>query len=86
LGGLITGIFAGIAISEFFDQEARNKDRHPDRFTEQEYKERGCCCNSFCCNWCGTIGLILWLGTLLVLFYTVVDVDQEQADIDSDDP
>ena len=33
LGGLITGIFAGFAIAEFFDWEARSEKRHPDRFT-----------------------------------------------------
>ena len=34
LGGFITGIFAGFAIAEWFDLEARSKDRTPDRFTE----------------------------------------------------
>jgi len=35
LGGLITGIFAGIAICEFMDQTAKNKERTPSRFTEE---------------------------------------------------
>jgi rhomboid protease GluP len=51
LGGLITGFFAGFAISEQFDAEAREKNRHPDRFTEEEYRERPGCSrllNRFC--------------------------------------
>ena len=51
LGGLITGIIAGFAISEQFDAEARSKGRTPDRFTEEEYKSRSGCCtffNRFC--------------------------------------
>lgn len=34
LGGLITGIFAGIAITENLDADARAAKRSPDRFTE----------------------------------------------------
>lgn len=45
LGGLITGIFAGLAITEFQDSTARGKNRIPDRFTEREYKERSKCRN-----------------------------------------
>ena len=84
LGGLITGIFAGFAIAEWFDAEARSKDRTPDRFTEEEYENKyGCCI--FCDKiFLGTIFLFLWLGGLLVLFYTVVDVNVEQGNIDDD--
>lgn len=37
LGGFITGFFAGLAITEFFDYQAREENRIPDRFTEEEY-------------------------------------------------
>jgi membrane associated rhomboid family serine protease len=48
LGGLITGILAGLAITEQYDAEARNEDRIPDRFTEEEAN-----CRSSCLNRCG---------------------------------
>jgi len=35
LGGLITGILTGFAITEFQDNSAINNDRTPDRFTEE---------------------------------------------------
>lgn len=38
LGGLITGIFAGLAITEKFDYDARSANRAPDRFTEEDYR------------------------------------------------
>jgi rhomboid protease GluP len=84
LGGLITGIFAGFAISEWFDAEARSKERIPDRFTEIEYENKYCCCKVCSKIRVGTIFLFLWLFALLVLFYTVVDVNVEQGNIDDD--
>lgn len=84
LGGLITGIFAGFAIAEWFDAEARSKERVPDRFTEEEYERKSGCCKFCALIRVGTIFLFLWLITLLVLFYTVVDVDVEQGNIDDD--
>ena len=86
LGGLITGIFAGFAIAEWYDGDARSKDRIPDRFTEEEYENKWGCC-LFCAKIrVGTILLFTWLITLLVLFYTVVDVNVEQGNIDDPDP
>lgn len=35
LGGGITGLFAGIAITEHFDYKARKANRTPDRFSEE---------------------------------------------------
>jgi len=37
-GGFTTGVFAGLAITEFQDQGARFRDRIPDRFTEEDFK------------------------------------------------
>jgi len=34
LGGLITGLLVGLALSEIYDLQARLKDRTPDRFTQ----------------------------------------------------
>ena len=76
LGGLVTGILAGLAICEFMDQSAKNNERTPSRFTEEEYKQRGCG-NGFLCSWCGTFSLVTWLVTLLGVFYLYVDVNQE---------
>jgi membrane associated rhomboid family serine protease len=50
LGGLITGIFAGLAITEFQDNSAINKDRTPDRFTEEQYNRRSKCCKQCFCR------------------------------------
>eukprot|EP00356_Strombidium_inclinatum_P005477 CAMPEP_0170488648 /NCGR_PEP_ID=MMETSP0208-20121228/7148_1 /TAXON_ID=197538 /ORGANISM="Strombidium inclinatum, Strain S3" /LENGTH=88 /DNA_ID=CAMNT_0010763279 /DNA_START=631 /DNA_END=897 /DNA_ORIENTATION=- len=73
LGGLITGIFAGFSIAEIYDMEARSKGRTPDRFTEEEYD--GCCRKSVMCQFCGIFFLVVWIGGLFVIFYTVTDVD-----------
>ena len=43
LGGLITGILAGLALTEKFDYDARSADRAPDRFTEEDYKDQSGC-------------------------------------------
>jgi len=53
LGGGITGIFAGIAITEYHDAVARSNNRTPDRFTEDEYKRRSSCCKTFVCERAG---------------------------------
>jgi hypothetical protein len=78
LGGLITGIFAGISITEFLDKEAKNQKRIPDRFTAEEYKLVCGCRKGWCCSWCGVIGLIVWLGGLLIIFYCYTDVNVYQ--------
>jgi len=77
LGGFVTGVFAGLAITEFIDQGARNRDRKPDRYTEEEWETRSSCCDSFVCRWVGTALLIIWFVLLFTLFYTVVDVNVE---------
>lgn len=77
LGGFVTGVFAGLAITEFIDQGARNRDRKPDRYTEEEWETRSECCDSFVCRWVGTALLIIWFVLLFTLFYTVVDVNVE---------
>ena len=38
LGGLITGFFIGFLITEQYDYEAEKKNRTPDRFLDEEYK------------------------------------------------
>ena len=81
-GGFVTGVFAGLAITEFQDQAARNRERIPDRFTEEEYKARRPCCNGFVCRWLGTALLISWMVLLITLFYTIVNVDVDQGDVD----
>ena len=77
LGGLVTGIIAGFAISEALDARDRYRDKTPQRFTEQEYENRPACCKTFCCNFLCWWFLAAWFITLFVLFYTVVDVDVE---------
>lgn len=39
LGGLISGIFIGIALTEKFDYDARDAGRTPDRFTDEDYAD-----------------------------------------------
>jgi rhomboid protease GluP len=39
LGGGITGFFCAFVVSENLDADARKKNRTPDRFTEEQYKE-----------------------------------------------
>jgi len=85
LGGGITGIFAGIAISEDLDADARNKNRTPDRFTEEEYKSRWSCCKVFFWERFGQALLTIWILTLLVYFYAFVDIDAYHF-ADLDDP
>lgn len=86
LGGLITGIFAGHAITEALDAIDRGKENPiPRRFTEEEYKKRSGCCKTWVCHYIWWFILTAWIITLLVLFYTVVDVDVEQGDIDDPD-
>jgi len=57
----------------------------PQRFTEQEYRVRPACSKNFFCNFLCWWFLAAWFITLLILFYTVVDVDVEQGDIDDPD-
>jgi len=78
LGGLITGIISGFAISEQYDADARDKDRAPDRFTEEQYRNRSGCCsffNRFC-----QILLLLWFVGLFTYFYAIMDLDFEDED------
>jgi len=85
LGGLITGIFTGLAITETFDIQAEKSDRIPDRFTEEEYKNRCCLCKTFLWNVCGIILLFLWFFILLVIFYGYIDTENmDQGSIDDD--
>lgn len=79
LGGLITGIFAGFAISEQYDADAKAAGRTPDRFTDEDWENR--CCSS-CVDRCCQILLIVWIVGLLVIFYVFVDVDVDQGSID----
>ena len=82
LGGGITGIFAGIAITEDYDADARNAKRTPDRFNEEQYKNRSKCCKTFICERAGQMLLPIWILTLFIVFYAYIDVDNmEQEDI-----
>ena len=83
LGGGITGFFASIAITEDLDADAYNKERNPDRFTEEEYKNRSGCCKTWVIRRTGQILLTAWLLGLTLYFYIAVDVDnmnQESLD------
>lgn len=83
LGGGITGLFAGIAITEQLDYEGRRAKRTPDRFTEEEYERRSGCCKTFICERAGGMLFIAWILGLLIWFYGFVDVDnlnQESLD------
>ena len=83
LGGCITGVFVGIALTEKFDYDARDAGRTPDRFTDEEYQEMSSCRKNCLYNWCGCVLLWLWIVTLLVVFYAFTDTDNlEQGDID----
>ena len=75
LGGLITGILAGLAITEQYDAEARANDRIPDRFTEEEAN-----CRSSCLNRCGTVFLILWFLALFIYFWAFIPLDYVDED------
>ena len=80
LGGLITGIMAGVAISEQYDANAREAGRHPDRFSEEEYKRRGKWwkyLNRMC-----QIILILWFVILMSYFWFVIDPDSIEDEDD----
>lgn len=84
LGGFITGIFANIAIQENLDKDARNKERTPDRFTEEQYKNRCGCCKTWLCHYFGTFLLFAWLTALVVYFYAFIDMDDyEMEDINA---
>lgn len=85
LGGLITGILCGFAIEEAKDAIDKHKGKTPQRFTEEEYKNRPSCCNTFFCNFLCWWFLAAWFICLISLFYGVVDVDIEQGDIDDPD-
>ena len=75
LGGGITGLLCSIAIQEDLDADARNKERTPDRFTDEEYEEKSSCCKTIVCERVGQFFLIAWITTLILYFYICVDVD-----------
>lgn len=76
LGGLITGIIAGFAITEALDASDRNlPNETPRRFTAEEYKKRLGCCKTWVCHYFCWFVLLAWFVTLLTVFYVVVDVD-----------
>lgn len=77
LGGFITGIFAGIAICEWLDQEAKNNGRAPDRFISMRAYEGRIGCNNWFCHFCGTFTLTIWIVTLIMVFFLYVEVDDE---------
>jgi|TARA_B110000285_G_C14701160_1_gene413498 hypothetical protein len=81
VGGLVTGFFAGIAICEWLDQEAKNKGRAPSRFRNLSAYESRVGCDNWFCHWCGTLFLTAWIVSLIAAFYlfTVVD-DTEYYD------
>lgn len=72
LGGLITGILVGFTLTEFYDLQARNKERVPDRYTRREYEDKSACCNFF--RYFCLVLLILWFLALFIVFY-LIDVD-----------
>ena len=73
IGGLITGIITGVAISEWLDYQARRAGRVPDRFTKEEYESKWC--DNFLTRWIGNILLIVYFVTLFVIFFVYIDVD-----------
>ena len=77
-GGLITGIFVGLTLSEQYDYNALSADpeRIPDRYTEEEWKDRSKCRNCFCAR-LGLVLLISWFTFLFCLFYLYTDVEVE---------
>lgn len=79
LGGLITGILVGFSLTEFYDLEARNKERPPDRFTREEYEKKSACCAFF--RYFCTVLTVLWFVALFVVFY-LIDVDALPDDDD----
>lgn len=86
LGGGITGLFAGIAITEHFDYVARRNKRIPDRFTEEQYESRWGCCKIFLCERAGAMILTAWILYLCIWFYVFVDVDNLEQESLEDNP
>lgn len=80
LGGLITGIITGFAISECYDGEARGKERAPDRYTEEQYKNKSSCC-CFFYRFCQVL-FVLWFLGLFIYFYVFMPIDFEEEDED----
>jgi len=75
-GGFITGVFVGFTITEQYDYNALEAGRTPDRYLEEEWKDRSKFRNVVC-NRCGLVFLIAWFILLLTLFYVWTDVDVE---------
>ena len=85
LGGFITGIFAGLAITEWFDARARSQNRAPDRFEEEWYDEQApSCCKGTICNWVGNILYVSWFLFLIIYFYAFVEIGQQEVVPDPD--
>lgn len=76
-GGFITGVLMGLAITEQYDYNALSENRSPDRYTDEEWKDRSWCRNCFCAR-CGLVLLLVWFIILITLFYAWTDVDIEQ--------
>lgn len=81
LGGLITGTLVGFTLTEFYDLEARMKERVPDRFTREEYEKKSACCAFF--RYFCLVLTILWFVALFTVFY-MIDVDSLPVDDDDD--
>jgi len=81
LGGLITGTLVGFSMTEFYDLEARNKERTPDRYTRAEYEKKSACCVVF--RYFCFVLTILWFIALFVVFY-LIDIDALPSE-DEDD-
>ena len=85
LGGFITGFFAGLAITELFDYEARYQKRVPDRFTEEEYIACGNFCKGTPINWFGCFFFVTWMFTVFIYYNVAVDTSFERDPFAADD-
>ena len=81
IGGLITGFFVGLAISELYDIDARSKERLPDRLTPIEYERQSSCCIFF--RYFGITTTIIWFLALFIVFF-IIDLDSLPIENDDD--
>lgn len=82
LGGCITGVLCGYALTNQYDADARAAERAPDRFTEEQYKNKSGCCKSLPINRLGQILLFIWFAGLFIYFYFIMDISFEDEDED----
>ena len=82
LGGFITGFFAGLAITEFFDYQARKYGRVPDRYTAEEYEFLKSSYEFF--NWIYTSIFGIWLLVLIIYYFAGVKTDFEYVEYGDD--